>query len=299
MNPLPQPTNPVPSICGKLILALLLTFTMAGVNAAPMVAATIKPLYLIAVAVTDGISTPSLVLGPGQDPHEFALRPSERRSLEEAEVLLWTGPSLEQPLVALVSSLDAVVITLQDATSLHPLETDLGIDPHLWLSPQAATGIAGILARSLAELDRDNSAKYLHNLEIFTNRMTSLREQLASVFLDQQQTWVVDHYAYRYFVEDFGLPQPLVLRESDNRQPGMRTVARLRQAMADAGIECIVAEPGVNADELRTMLGIPDLQVSHADPLGQTVSASPEAFAQLLENVAGAIAACMGMTRHE
>jgi zinc transport system substrate-binding protein len=104
----------------------------------------------------------------------------------------------------------------------------------------------------------------------------------------------VDHYAYRYFVAALDLPQPLVLRESDNRAPGMRTVAGLRQAMAQAGINCIVAEPGANPAELQTLLGNPALQVSYADPMGQTVTPGPDAYARLLEDVASGIGKCLG-----
>jgi zinc transport system substrate-binding protein len=292
MNPPCQSTKIALSLKGLLIAILALT--MQQVSAAPRVAATIKPLQLIAAAITEGISEPVQILGAGQDPHEFALRPSERRALGDADVLLWIGPALEQPLANLVASLDAEVITLQDAPGIGVIETDLGIDPHLWLSPQAATGIAGILAATLAGRDAENAAGYRRNQEAFTSQMEALRSRIDDRLAGLQQTWVVDHYAYRYFVEAFDLPEPLVLRESDNREPGMRTVARLRQAMQTTGVNCIVAEPGANAAELRTLLGNPDLRVMVADPMGQDVEANAFAYATLLADIAQSISICMG-----
>jgi zinc transport system substrate-binding protein len=294
MNPFRHLNRAVQSVATTLIPALFCLLGAGHGNAAPLVAATIRPLYFIATEVTEGISNPALVLGPGQDPHEFALRPSERRSLDGADVLLWIGPSLEQPLAMLAGSLDTVPITLQETPAIHIIETGLGIDPHLWLSPLAATGIAGALATTLAEMDPDNSDLYRQNLAMFTAQMNLLQQKLASQLSGLQHQWVVDHYAYRYFVAALDLPPPLVLRESDNRAPGMRTVAGLRQAMAQSGINCIVAEPGANPAELQTLLGNPVLQVSYADPMGQAVTPGPGAYARLLEAVASGIGVCLG-----
>jgi ABC-type Zn2+ transport system substrate-binding protein/surface adhesin len=58
-------------VCALLpFCALLLPVTPA--LAAPQVAASIKPLQLIAAAVTDGVTSPSVIWGQGQDPHHVA-----------------------------------------------------------------------------------------------------------------------------------------------------------------------------------------------------------------------------------
>ncbi len=279
---------------GLQITTAFLLLGSTQLVAAPQVAATIKPLQLIAAAVTKGISVPDLVLGAGQDPHVIALRPSERRAIGNADVLIWIGPALEQPLAELVATLDATVLTLQTQPSLRLLETTLGLDPHLWLSPQAATAIADLLATALIELDPQNALLYTSNLNAFSAQMSAVQQQLTIDLKRSQGPWVVDHYAYRYFVDAFALPEPLVLRESDNREPGLRTVAGLRAAMAQDGLNCIVAEPGENADELRSLLGNPELRVIHADPMGQQVEANAFAFATLLADIAAGISACMG-----
>ena len=56
---------------------------------------TIKPLGFIAAAITDGVSEPKVLLPTGASPHDFALRPSDIRSINGADLVVWVGPELE------------------------------------------------------------------------------------------------------------------------------------------------------------------------------------------------------------
>ncbi len=81
--------------------------------AQPTVSVSIKPLQLISAAITAGIndlSEPGLIIGPEQDPHHPFMRPSERRTLYDADILLWVGPLLEAALEDLTKQSSASVI---------------------------------------------------------------------------------------------------------------------------------------------------------------------------------------------
>ncbi|MEY3659664.1 MAG: hypothetical protein RLZZ169_489, partial [Pseudomonadota bacterium] len=77
----------LPFVLSLLLAALALP---AAAAPAPVLAASIKPLQLLAAAITDGVSEPQLVLGASEDPHHAALRPSQRRALQAADLVLWT-----------------------------------------------------------------------------------------------------------------------------------------------------------------------------------------------------------------
>jgi zinc transport system substrate-binding protein len=55
----------------------------------------IKPLQLIAAAVQDGVGKPDVLLPPNASPHNFALRPSDVRRVQSADLLYWIGPDME------------------------------------------------------------------------------------------------------------------------------------------------------------------------------------------------------------
>ncbi len=94
----------------------------------PSVVATIKPVHSLTAAVMDGVAEPALLIRSGGSPHTYALRPSEARALESADVVIWVGEALEsfleRPLETLAS--DARIVTLSEADGLMLLEVREG-----------------------------------------------------------------------------------------------------------------------------------------------------------------------------
>jgi zinc transport system substrate-binding protein len=71
----------------------------------PQVVTDIAPVHGLVSRVMDGVGEPTLLLPPGQSPHDYAMRPSDARKLQKAQVVFWMGesltPWLEKPLSTL------------------------------------------------------------------------------------------------------------------------------------------------------------------------------------------------------
>src|SRR5919106_331168 len=100
----------------------------AGADPAPAVVVSIKPIHSLVAGVMEGVGAPDLMIEGAGSPHSYALRPSEARALDQAEVVFWVGEGLEaflaKPLGAL--SDDATVVELADAKGLRLLSTREG-----------------------------------------------------------------------------------------------------------------------------------------------------------------------------
>lgn len=295
---MPSPRSQLHRFC-TITLLTLSCFWGSTVVAAPVVAVSIKPLEHLVAGLSAGITEPTLVVRPGQDPHHIALRPSERRVLADADLLLWVGPAMELPLEELVQQIDATVLTAQSLAGLHLLDASPGPDPHLWLDTRNAEQIAVAVVQQLVELDPDNRARYEANLAGFRNEMqslhTSLQEQAAR---EGPRPWAVYHHAFRYTEAEFALSAALSLRDSDNVEPGLRSVLAFREALRDAGLSCLVVEPGMHHGQIDTLLDDASLRTVEADVLGVNLPVQPGSFAALLEGVFTAIQSCAGSS-HE
>ncbi|WP_417523088.1 zinc ABC transporter substrate-binding protein [Marinovum sp.] len=75
----------------SLPLALAAAPALAEV---PSVAVDIAPLHGLVARVMDGVGTPELIVPAGASPHDFALRPSQARALQSADLVVWAGPAL-------------------------------------------------------------------------------------------------------------------------------------------------------------------------------------------------------------
>ncbi|MCJ7871768.1 zinc ABC transporter substrate-binding protein [Phaeobacter sp. J2-8] len=95
----------------KTVLPILTFFAMPAMADVPKVVTDIAPVHGLAARVMQGVGTPDLIVPPGASPHDFALRPSQARGLEQADLVLWMGPDL-------APWMDRVLDVLADAEAL-------------------------------------------------------------------------------------------------------------------------------------------------------------------------------------
>lgn len=104
----------------KLLTFSLSATLMGGVAIAdvPKVAIDIAPVHSLVARVMEGVGTPDLVIQPGASPHEYSLRPSEARALQDADLVFWIGPDLTPWLADTLETLasDAAVTELLEAS---------------------------------------------------------------------------------------------------------------------------------------------------------------------------------------
>lgn len=111
-----------------LLLLSLLLAVPPGVQAAPSVVASIKPVHSLVSMVTAGVAEPELLVTGGSSPHGYSLRPSKAATLQRADLLFWVGDDLEGFLPRIIASLDAGtrVVRLLDTPGLDPLAVRSG-----------------------------------------------------------------------------------------------------------------------------------------------------------------------------
>lgn len=77
----------------RTTMALCLSPTLLMAET-PKVVTDFAPIHSLAAQVMDGVGEPELLLPQGGDPHGFQMRPSQMRSLSDADLLIWVGPAL-------------------------------------------------------------------------------------------------------------------------------------------------------------------------------------------------------------
>lgn len=104
-------------------------FSVPASADAPRVAVDIAPIHGLVSQVMDGVGVPDLVIPQGASPHDHALRPSEARALDRADLVVWMGPELAPWMEKAVDSLakDAKILRLLGADGLVLLEFREGI----------------------------------------------------------------------------------------------------------------------------------------------------------------------------
>ena len=110
----------------KFVSVSFISMLMCGTAQAdaPKVAVDIAPVHSLVSRVMKGAGAPDLIIPPSASPHEYTLRPSEAKALQDAKLVFWMGegltPWMERALDAL--SGDAEIVTLLEEGETKLLE---------------------------------------------------------------------------------------------------------------------------------------------------------------------------------
>tara|TARA_R110002049_G_scaffold10127_3_gene50341 strand:- start:44174 stop:45211 length:1038 start_codon:yes stop_codon:yes gene_type:complete len=103
--------------------AVVASFSVPVLADVPVVATDIAPVHALVTQVMAGVGMPELIIPPRASPHGYAMRPSEARALNAADLVVWVGPSLTpwlaEPIETLAGS--ATHLTLMDQPGTHIL----------------------------------------------------------------------------------------------------------------------------------------------------------------------------------
>ena len=114
----------------KLVIPALAAAVWVGLSAAPALAApkvvvSILPIYSLIAGVMQGVAEPALLVPVGASPHNYAMKPSDARTLQSAEIVFWIGEHLEnyleKPLETLAGKAKVIEVSSVPGLTLLPL----------------------------------------------------------------------------------------------------------------------------------------------------------------------------------
>ncbi len=264
--------------------AVLVIFTTLSFNlwaaTEKKVLASVHPLALVAASVVNSDRLQTL-LPAGTSPHDFALRPSDVDRLQEADVILWTGPVAEPYLSGFARRWpDKTWIDLSKlATPEQPR------DPHYWLSVPVVLKAQAALADALGK-DASEFARQVERAVLYSDQV------LAPV---KDRGFFVFHRAYDHWVYERGLNQVGAFTLTPEQKPGMRTLQMMRDQLRRGEVACVFREPEFSPALVVSVVG--DLPVKHGelDPLGAHIDLSSDGYPYFLRDLADRAVNCLSL----
>lgn len=298
----------------SVFVAFVASFLLIGsAQAEVKVLTSIKPLQLIAAAVQDGVAIPEVLLPPGASPHNYALRPSDVRKVQSADLLYWIGPDMEGFLPRVLGGRSLPSVAVQDLPGLklrhfgadnhsHSEEADEhdhdhrpgSLDAHLWLSPVNARVIADKMAADLSAADPANAQRYQSNAKAFDERLDALDQRLKKRLANVEgKPYFVFHEAFDYFEDAYGLKHAGVFAVAAEVQPGAQHVAAMRKRLQEVGKTCVFSEPPLRPRLAETLVAGLPVKLAELDALGGYTPATAQGYEQVLEKLGNDLAGCL------
>jgi zinc transport system substrate-binding protein len=277
------------------------------------VVVSIKPIHSLVATVMQGVGTPTLLIDGNNSPHTYSLKPSDAKTLQNAQVIFWVGHGLETFLEKPIESLgsEAKAFALMDTEGLlklpvrthekflSPTEADGddhhdGIDPHIWLDPENGKAMLKAIAKILTEVDPQHRAIFERNADTASAEIDELSADLkAQLSPVRGRGFIVFHDAYQYFETRFDVPARGALSMSPENVPGAATIIALKAQIAEGKVDCVFAEPQFDEKLVDLLLEDGTARKSILDPLGAALAPGPLLYPTLLKNIATSLQGCL------
>jgi len=274
----------------------------------------IAPIAGIAQAIGQDHVTVSALLGPNQSPHHVTLRPSQAKSLAQADMIWVVGPDLTPGLYErIVAVAGDRVQNITDLSTLdrRALDTehdhdhghdnhdpadhsspDTMMDPHVWLSPENAVTIAAALRDELRQIDPANADHYAANFVQFEQALTDIMANAPQV---QTHTDIaVSHDAFGYFQSELGDIETITLTDAAAAELTPRTMAQTLSELDQKSVACFIIDPqerAASAQDLAVRYNIPAITVS---PIFAQSNTYANPYLDLMADLVRAYRNCLG-----
>jgi zinc transport system substrate-binding protein len=258
----------------------------------------IKPLYSLVSHLTEGISKPVLLMKQMQSPHHYNMRPSERRLLANAKMIIWTGPQMESYLNKIIEqqSNSTIIVSAMQAENLKLLskrnfhshhrnehtsaasneELNM-IDPHIWLSADNSMAISKHITALLIHYDPENTEQYNKNLETLLSKIEQMKGFIKTNLKSHNEPFIAYHDAFQYFEDENKLNYIDSINLSDETGVSLKHLHQIKRRIEQHNIQCLVYQAPKPAI-IDTLISQNSVKAVALDPLGVNIDDDKNAW---------------------
>ncbi|PZD61738.1 zinc ABC transporter substrate-binding protein ZnuA [Pantoea ananatis] len=307
-----------------LTLTTMAFATSAALPAHADIVASIKPVGFIASAIADGVTPVEILLPDGASEHDYALRPSDVKRLQNADLVVWVGPEMEafmtKSAAALPAKKNLEIVQIPGVKTMllrggedddhddheaaehnHDHHDDEGhhhhqgeFNMHLWMSPEIAKKTAVAIHGKLLELMPQDKAKLDANLQHFEAELADTDKRIISQLAPvKDKGYFVFHDAYTYFEKHYGLSPTGHFTVNPEIQPGAQRLHQIRTQLVEKKAVCVFAEPQFRPAVIDAVARGTEVRKGTLDPLGTDISLGKDSYVKFLSQLSSQYETCL------
>lgn len=238
----------------------------------PSVVAAFYPLYEAAQRVGGDRVRVTNLTPAGSEPHDLELNSRQVDRIEDAALVLSLGHGF-QPAIdkAANRARGTKVELLGEIGTLLPapeVDSQLDVDPHVWLDPTLFKRVVSRVAAALAQVDPGNRAVYEANAATYIRELDDLDAAYRQGLSQCDRTVVVtSHAAFGYLTRQYGLGQEPIAGLEPDSEPSPQRLAQLASKVRADGTRTIFYETLVSPKVAQSLAREAGVATAVLDPL--------------------------------
>jgi len=295
---------------------------------------TIKPIESLVNAVIGNTGKTVSLIPPEISPHEFRLKPSDVRILQNSNIVFYISSHLETGIVKMFKNLPKNIktINLMEETGIDHLSIrdneawephdhdakdekhddhdkhdakdekhddhdkhDAKDDIHIWLDPDNAIKIVRKINKELSLFFPKNAMTYNDNSSKFINEIESLKIELKKELLPiKDKPYIVFHDAYQYFERAFELNAIGSIALENDVASSPKQISFIKDKILKSQATCVFQEPQFDSKLVKTVVEGTKVRIGTLDPIGVNILEKENFYLQLLRNMSKSLKKCLG-----
>jgi len=284
-----------PSVPSCLLLLVLLLVSVSQLHADErlQVAVSIIPQKILVERIGARHVDVHLMVQPGHSPATYEPTPRQMAGLAAVDFYyrigvpferVWMGRILDTyPELSILDARGGIkLLQMMEADGDHGHRHAGGEpDPHIWLSPPRIRIMALRLRDRLIQLDPVHQDEYVKNHAQLDTSLEQLDADIRQILSGlAKRRFMVYHPSWGYFAETYGLQQIAI--ESEGKEPGAQTLARLLDAAAKNAVSAIFVQKQFSQAQARSVAEAIGARIVAIDSLAEDYPESLRGVAQAM-----------------
>ena len=255
------------------------------------VTTTIYPLYSIAKEIGgDKIKLQNLIPF-GVEAHGFDPTPADMAKLSKSDIFITSSDSMEPWKDKIVKSLkiEQKVFDMSEHVKLRTLQEDNdehhenekdkkghkhehehehdGMDPHYWVSLNNYILMTETITKLFIEKDSTNKDFYIQNSNNYLTKVKALKEKYdLSMATCTNKKILVNHDAFGYFADDYGVKQYSISGMSPEDKPSAKQISELINLVKNEKINTVFFEEFASPKVAQTIAKVTNAKIDALRP---------------------------------
>jgi len=267
----------------RLFFIALLSITNAFAN--PNIVVSIKPIHSIVSQLTQGVTTPSLLLDSPQSAHQFHLKPSQLSLLDKADLVISIHPNFETGLSKALNSIDSnKQFIINKQVTNH----------HSWLDVNHMQNFAKLLVDKLSQIDKNNMAIYQNNLAQVDQKLEQLKHDINQQLSKHKTTPIATFSnAFEYFIKSNHLQKSITITQSHGGRLSIQKILKAKQTMQAKKTKCLLSTTEIPSKRINVLIEGLDINTASIDIMGYQLEKGIDHYFNLIQNIANKVDQCL------
>jgi zinc transport system substrate-binding protein len=283
----------------KFHLPFITLLFATNVLASPNIVVSIKPIHSIVSALTQGVSTPTLLLSGNQSAHHAHLKPSQISLLEQADLVVIVHPDFEEGLAKSIRNIQADKVLTVDQSEdeqghEHEHEHAGSVNHHSWLNIEDMQDFTQALSQRLIKIDAKNKAIYLANLDALKLKLDELQnttqQQLSNY---TNQPLITYNNAFEHFIENYKLKSVGSVSRQHGENLSIYKILKAKQIIKDEKVTCLLFTSEASDKRINTLTEGLKIKTSGIDIIGFDIKPGADHYLKLIQDITHKAVQCL------